>query len=134
MASKRMLPHSVVIRNYTGENESGEAQYLVANLSFVYTETLRKVSRNGVGLNPADQIRLFVFDTDSVVLGDDETRKTYVKPRVWDEMTDAQRAAAWTLHDGHDRIDFDGETYTVSSVERYDAGPLRMRHWEVYGR
>lgn len=134
MASKRMLPHSVVIRNYIGEDESGEAQYLAANLSFVYVETLRKVSRSGVGLNPDDQIRLFIFDAESIVLGEDGTTKAYVNPREWDEMNNGQRASAWTLHDGHDRIDYGDETYTISSIERYDAGPMRMRHWEVYGR
>lgn len=134
MASKRMLPHSIVVRNYTGEDVSGEAQYLAANLSFVYVETLRKVSRSGVGLNPDDQIRLFVFDAESIVSGEDGTKKTYVNPREWDLMSNAQRESAWTLHDGHDLIDYGGESYKISSIERYDAGPMRMRHWEVYGR
>lgn len=134
MASKRMLPHAVVLRNYIGEDNNGEAQYLPAFLSFVYVERLRKVSSGGVGLNPDDKIRLFVFDGASIVTDENGERKTFASPEAWESMTAAQRATAWTTQDGKDKIDAGDETYTIVSVDRFRAGSHRMWHWEVYGK
>ena len=127
-----MLPHAAVLRNYTGEDVNGEAQYLPTLLSFVYVERLRKVSSSGVGLNPEDQVRLFIFDDASIVTAENGVRKSFVTPSVWKDLSADQRVTAWTMQDGKDKLDAGGDTYRLTSVERFDAGSRRMWHWEVY--
>lgn len=110
MASRRVLPHTVTLYNYLGEDSDGQASYVTTVLRGVNAQVIRGTSRTGGNAatggqeTPADSLKVFFFIHRSHAESVGGRRKKSVKPEAWvDGFPNRNPADAWTFReDGRD--------------------------------
>ncbi len=142
MPNVRMLPDTITLYNYSGEDGDGNACYLPTVIQRVYARMTQGIvvgrGETTITLEPADALIVYVFDQSSVCA------KTFLPFKEWDASS--SKADHWTVHDdGSDLIAIGTPTSTASGAPpdnvqsfkatkniRRQAGKPRMWHWEVH--
>lgn len=136
MASRRVLPDTVLLHNYTGENEKGEAQYQTTVLHHCYAPFNEGQSgTSGTGKRPADSATLYIFDRATKAEDEVGAPRTFLPYEKWAALED--KSGYWTLSDkGRDYFQVQGrdEKLVVVSFPHKVNGSPRMWHFEVVGQ
>lgn len=135
MPSPRMLPDTVKLYNYVGENGDA-AVYLTATIKNCRCIVQRKTSVSTKGSSPSDGVNLYIFQHGSTVTDTDGNSLTYVPYQDWDRLAD--KSKCWTLHSGNackDYFTVNGEPakIAITGFVRRFVGSPRMWHFEVSG-
>ena len=97
MARHRMLPHTITLFNFVGEDENYKSSYMVTILKNVHCVLHKGSVFSTIGTKPNDKADLYIFENYVIATDKDGNKKQYIPPDKWDECTHKERY--WTLHD-----------------------------------
>lgn len=143
MAGRRMLPDTVTLYNYAGEDQDGRATYAVTLLRNVYCSEQFGTDYDKEGKTSANKAMLYIFDANSVAESADGAPKSYLPYSEW--INSDSKESFWTLSDQGDDYFVNGlhnsnrpqdirNSHKIVSVSRFKAGQRRMWHWTVCDR
>lgn len=143
MTGKRMLPHTVTLYNYVGEDTDGKASYVVTVLRNVYCTAQTGTDFDREGKKSTNKAQLYIFDANSVAESSDGFPKKYLPYSEW--LASNHKELYWTLSDQGDDYFAQREivitrpqdipcAFRIVNTKRYEAGQRRMWHWTVTGR
>ena len=130
MASRRMLPDTVTLRNFIGE-VNDVATYQDSIIKWCYCPMLFSSSVNTQGKVPASNADLYIFDSGSIVMSEDGCRRTYLPSTEWNACEN--KGSHWTLQED-DYIVFSGSQRCIRSFAYKRQGSRRMWHFEVVAK
>lgn len=146
--ARTMLPHTVTLRNLTGETVSGGAkvkQYQKTVIRYVRYESRRRTNMLKSGGTNNDSLFLMIFNGPSVAAGEDGARRKYAPPDVFLTMPPEEQAAHWTLRAG-DAVglgilpgdispggDRARKDYKINMIDPVFGADGKIHHWEVTG-
>lgn len=141
MTRKRMLPHTITLFNYIGDNENGN-EYAVTIIKNVMCMPAIGTTFTTKGDNSNDYADLYIFENNSIAYDIYGNMKTYLPAAQWNELKD--KTGFWTLNERDYFVKgiFNEESnpaeiegaIVINSYNHFDMGTLRMRHWEINGR
>lgn len=130
MASRRILPDTVILRNRIDEVDDA-AIYQDSIIHFCYCPSLVANTLNIQGKVPSANADLYIFDRASLVVAGDNSRRAYLPCDEWEKTAD--KSPFWTLQEG-DYIINGSRQFRISSYTHKVQGTRRMWHFEVVGK
>lgn len=133
MASRRILPDTVVLYNYAGE-VNDEAVFQETILTHCYCPINEGADLNMQGRKANNSGSLYIFDAITTAKGSDGSIRTYLPYREWIELDDKSRF--WTISDlGYDYFVKHGSEakLRITGFSHKVNGTRRMHHFEVNG-
>ena len=134
MASRRVLPDTVVLSNYVGE-VNDVATYQTTTLKYCYCHVEEGAVHTLPATREADDGLLYIFDRSTVATAANGNVRQYLSYDLWKIVTD--KTPYWTLNtDGKDKFKKSGTSreYKIESFAHKVNGSPRMWHFEVKGR
>lgn len=134
MASRRILPDTVVLSNYVGEVDD-VATYQHTTLKFCYCPAEEGAAQGLPAKKEADDGILYIFDRNTKAFDADGNLRQYLDYDLWRIVTD--KTPYWTLNtSGKDKFRKIGtkREYRIESFAHKVNGSPRMWHFEVKGR
>jgi len=141
MASRRMLPDTVKIFNYTGE-KNRVAQYQETTIEHCYCPITFGAPvgtrLGGAGKIPDGEGQLFIFDFASKATGPDGAGRSYMPYMDWKNLPEEERTKYWTLNTGGKdyfaKEGYEAAHFKIGHFTHLVAGTKRMWHFEVKGK
>ena len=134
MASRRVLPDTVVLSNYVGEVNDA-ATYQETTITHVFCSANEGSAIGNSGRMANDSVSLYIFDRQSVATDSAGNKREYLPYSQWKALAD--KSGYWTLNDGgrdtFRKVGFEKE-YIITGFGNYKVGSPRMWHIEVTGR
>ena len=131
MASRKVLPDTVVLSNYTGERD-GVATYQDTVLEHCRCRFSEGTNATGTGKMAGDSATLYIFDRATKAKSADGAPRTFLPHEDFEKAED--KASYWTLSDaGKDKFRVQGrqEPLLIKSLVHRVVGSRRMWHFEV---
>lgn len=134
MASRRVLPDTVVLSNYVGE-VNDVATYQTTVLKHCYCPVEEGAAQRLPATSEADEGVVYIFDRNTVATDESGNVRTYLSYDLWRIVTD--KTPYWTLNtDGKDKFKkyATRREYRIESFAHRVNGSPRMWHFEVRGK
>ena len=134
MASRRVLPDTVVLSNYVGE-VNDVAIYQHTTLKYCYCPVEEGAAQGPHAKREADDGVLYIFDRNTVATDEYGNVREYLDYDLWKIVPD--KTKYWTLNTGgKDKFRKIGtkREYKIESIAHKVNGSPRMWHFEVKGR
>lgn len=141
MPNKRLIPHTITLFNFAGENDNYESDYLVTILRNVMCMPHKGSVFSTMGTNSNNSADLYIFERGVIATDKNGNTRQYLPPNEWNECED--KSQYWTIHDNGTDCFIENECQDdtppeealyINGVVHYNMGTPRMRHWEVYAR
>ena len=142
MAKYRMLPNTVTLFNYLGENDL-KAEYAITILKNVYCDTEYGARASTKGTVSENAAMLYIFDKKVFAESLDGKQKAFLPYDEWDKVENKEDY--WSLNSENKDFFVNGiasvdnpqnadiEAYKISKIHTYQNGTSRMWHREVVG-
>lgn len=134
MASRRILPDTVVLANYVGEVDA-TATYQYTTLKHCYCPVEEGAASGLPVRRETDDGMLYIFDRNTRATDESGNVRQFLAYDLWKAIAD--KTPFWTLNtEGKDKFRKVGtrREYKIESVAHKVNGSPRMWHYEVKGR